>query len=322
MSSCLSSVRSSSIVQISPSHTETRSLPRIREYCTSAPPTYLGLFPLLLLPHDFLVLLPPSRSSSPLLRLPFLQSPPATKPHTPPSSSSTTQTSTSHPRHETFVRGACPWPRPTDLHLHILTQQGSSSADRPTDPNRWPEPYTPSDNDDVDDADDSLHSPPPRDTPPSFRGTHLPKTSPLATARTGTHTGRLEILLLSRARTTQQHNPRHRGQLPRYQRSQPPHNQQPPPVLRTFNHQPTTKRPGPPHPKTSPIIHHSIKWQHLPRLPPNITQHTPPAPAPARTTSASSPAYPRLPPAPPPFPPPSAAAAAAPHTAAYAAPPA
>lgn len=75
-------------------------------------------------------------------------------------------------------------------------------------------------------------------------------------------------------------------------------------------------------PQNAPIIHHSIKWQHLPRLPPNITQHTPPAPAPARTTSASSPAYPRLPPAPPPFPPPSAAAAAAPHTAAYAAPPA
>lgn len=34
-------------------HRETRSLPRIREYCTSAPPTYLGLFPFSFFPMIF-----------------------------------------------------------------------------------------------------------------------------------------------------------------------------------------------------------------------------------------------------------------------------
>lgn len=249
MSSCLSSVRSS-IVQTSPSHTE-RLAPSLGSESTVPRHRLLTLvsFPFSFFPMIFsfffpLLVLRPLSFVSLFFRAHQLPN------HTHHRrQSSTTQTSTSHPRHETFVRGACPWPRPTDLHLHILTQQGSSSADRPTDPNRWPEPYTHSDNDDVDDADDSLHSPPPRDTPPSFRGTHPQDLTPRNGSNRDTHTGRLEILLLSRARTTQQHNPRHRGQLPRYQRSQPPHNQQPPPVLRTFNHQPTTKRPGPPHPK-------------------------------------------------------------------------
>lgn len=180
MSSCL--VWSSSSVRTS------ELLPHTERFAPPSDPRalYLGTA---CLPWSPSPPLPPSRSSSPLLHPPLLQSPPATKPHTPPSSS--TQTSTFRPRPETFVWGACPWPRPTDLPLDILTQQGSSPptpTDRPTDPNRWPEPYTSSDHDDVDDADDSLHFPP-CETTPSFRGTHLPKTSPLATDQTG-HTYR------------------------------------------------------------------------------------------------------------------------------------
>lgn len=138
---------------------------------------------------------------------------------------------------------------------------------------------------------------------------------------THTHTGRLEILLLSRARTTHSTNhdtgasslgikgANHHTSNNRHQSCE--HS--------TVNRPQNAPQPTPS--KTSPIIHHSIKWQHLAPSHPVITRHTPLAPAPARTASASSPAYPRLPPTPLPSPPPSAAAAA-PHTAAYAPPPA